>query len=609
MPAESATTTLPSTVDGENIVFSKAVAFVNHTNENLFLTGRAGTGKTTFLKYIMQHTHKKCAVIAPTGVAAINAGGETIHSFLQVPLAPFIPANKAGFSAVADVSEDKNSLLAQLRFKDLKIKLLQQLELLIIDEVSMVRCDVADAIDLILRHVRKRWNSPFGGVQVLFIGDLFQLPPVARQEDWDILGKYYESPFFFDAHVLRENPPLYLELKKIYRQKEQAFIEILNNVRVGKITDAQLDTLNGLYNSSPKKEEGYITLATHNKTVADINRHEVDGLKTKSYVFEAKVEGDFNPKSFPTEQLLQLKEGAQVMFIKNDMKTPRRYYNGKIGTVSKITADEIFVTFKETKDAEPIKLELETWNNIRYTINPTTNQLAEETLGSFKQYPVRLAWAVTVHKSQGLTLDKVIVDLDGAFASGQVYVALSRCTTLDGLVLKSKLSRENIFTDSRVVQFATTEATEAELDDMLVQKMKIAAVARVTSVFSFTEVIQSIQKTDLLLSKSKTTATPENRNLAAALCKILEPAREHALAFQRQMAQRAVSSTDDHLKERTAAALNYFSENVFIPCLKLIHDYLVFAATLAKPGKQVKLWEKEKVKLEELREQMRKCWE
>jgi len=574
-------------IDTDNSVFQKAVSFVNDTNEHLFITGRAGTGKTTFLKHIRLHTHKQCAVVAPTGVAAINAGGETIHSFLQLPFSPFVPGTN-GFGK-AGYAEDKHSLLANLRLRETKLNLLRKLELLIIDEVSMVRCDLLDAMDLVLRHVRKNWSQAFGGVQVVFIGDLFQLPPVVPQEDWEILRNFYSSPYFFDAHVLRETPPVYIELKKIYRQKEQAFIDILNRVRNGAPMQGDIDTLNTLYDPAPRKENGYIMLCTHNRIADDINQQSLDALIATPHTFEGIVKNEFNSKNLPTEQVLQLKVGAQIMFVKNDLQHPRRYYNGKIATVSTIDNAGIWVSFPG-ENTEPLLVEQETWRNMRYTLNNQTNSIEEEESGSFTQYPIRLAWAVTVHKSQGLTLQKAIVDLNQSFAPGQVYVALSRCTSMEGLVLRSKLTMENVIVDQRVVDFAQSEHDEDELDGLLVQCTREAGATKLCRIFSFAELIEKTEQVQMELLKRKIGPKEKNNQLYATTEACLKKAQAHAAAFHKQIHLLTLTEEYDKLNERKRAAAAYFTEHVLTPCCKGIEEHILEFSKLPRLAKQIKLW-------------------
>jgi ATP-dependent exoDNAse (exonuclease V) alpha subunit len=588
------TTSNTEQFDSGNANFQRAAAFVKDTNQNLFLTGKAGTGKTTFLKYIKDRVGKQCAIVAPTGVAAINAGGETIHSFLQLPFGPFVPGTAGGFGRQREDTQDKHSLLANLRLRDTKLKLLRKLELLIIDEVSMVRCDLLDSMDLVLRHVRKNWSQPFGGVQMVFIGDLFQLPPVAPEQDWEILRNFYASPYFFDAVVLRQNPPLYIELKKIYRQKEQAFIDILNRIRNGLVEQEDIDTLNTLYNPELQKEKGYIILSTHNRISDAINQEALEKLPGGVHTYKGTIRNEFNPKNLPTDEVLVLKKGAQVMFIKNDLQTPRRYYNGKIATVESLDDAGILVSFPDEPDKEAIQVELETWKNMRYTLNQQKGEIEEEESGSFTQYPIRLAWAITVHKSQGLTLQKAVVDLNQSFAPGQVYVALSRCTTMEGLVLRSKLNVENVIVDSRVVAYAQSECEEDELDDILEQARRYAAAVRLCKIFSFAELLT---QTELLLHeivKWKSGPRDKHLNLQDKIMQALTTAEKHAGGFRNEIQQLMSQAAYVRMYERKQAAIKYFTEQVMAPLITAAEAHTTELSTITKVIKQAKAWKEMK---------------
>jgi len=594
-------------LDTSNSIFQKAVDFVKYTDENLFLTGKAGTGKTTFLKYIRTQTNKQCAVVAPTGVAAINAGGETIHSFLQLPFGPFVPGNKGGYGRQGDATEDKHSLLANLRLRDTKIKLIRRLELLIIDEISMVRCDLLDSMDLVLRHVRRNMLQPFGGLQVIFIGDLFQLPPVAPEQDWDILRHFYDSPYFFDSHVLRQNPTLYIELKKIYRQKEQTFIDILNRVRNGHVNEQDIRLLNERYDPAPQKDEGYIILATHNRTADAINQQALDKIDKPIHTFKGIITNDFNPKNFPTDEVLQLKVGAQVMFVKNDLQVPRRYYNGKIGTVSSINSAGVWVRFPGGDPGDNILLEQETWKNMRYTLDTQSGQIEEQESGSFTQFPVRLAWAVTVHKSQGLTLEKAVVDLNQSFAPGQVYVALSRCTSMQGLVLRSKLHIDNIIVDPRVVAFSETENDEDDLEELLYHSRRRAMGNNLCKVFSFTALMAHTTQMHTELLKKKTGPRQQNLELFEKTLSTLSAAHIHALSFHKQIIALIAEQKDDKLEERKKAAALYFTEQVLDVCAKWIEEHLKLLATFPKMEKQSKAWKGLQVQLNQKSKEIREA--
>lgn len=450
--------------DPSNQAFDLAWKFINQTSTNIFLTGKAGTGKTTFLKFVKENTHKKIAIVAPTGVAAINAGGVTIHSFFQLPLGYYIPVN-------APVDEGnfytRSTLFKQLKLNNQKRRLIQEIDLLVIDEVSMVRADLIDAIDVVLRGIRKNERAPFGGVQILFIGDLFQLPPVIEDQSWNILKQYYKGQFFFNAWSLRDKPPVYIELKKIYRQNQLTFINLLNNIRNNEVTKEDIDILNSYYKPDfkPGKSGEYIILTTHNFKAENINRYELEKLPGKLYSYEALLEKDFNERNSPAEFDLTLKVGAQVMFIRNDKGEERRYYNGKIGIVSKLSDDEVYVTFPG--ESSELKVQKEIWRNVRYQYNKVTDHVDEEVIGTFTQYPLRLAWAITIHKSQGLTFEKAIIDAGESFAPGQVYVALSRLTSLEGLVLKSPIDKYSISTDQQAKEFSSTETEEHVAEESL----------------------------------------------------------------------------------------------------------------------------------------------
>jgi hypothetical protein len=451
-----------------NPEFQLALQFVTQTMCPVFLTGRAGTGKTTFLHYIRETSLKKMVVLAPTGVAAINAGGTTLHSFFQLPFGPFVPTSTYGWNIASPGYHDANSMLANIRFNKARRQLLQELELLVIDEVSMVRADMLDAVDTVLRHFRQQPLAPFGGLQVLFIGDLYQLPPVISDNEWQTLKNYYESPFFFDAKVVRQAQPVYIELKKIYRQKDERFIGILNNIRKNSASWEDIERLHDHYDPEfmPPRGERYITLTSHNIKADRLNQEELAKLRGPSHSYEATVTGEFNDKAYPAEKTLVLKEGAQVMLIKNDKGETRRYYNGKIGTVKTITGDDRLV-LEFPDETDDLVLERETWKNIRFTYNREKDRVEEEELGEFRQYPIRLAWAITIHKSQGLTFEKAVIDAGASFAPGQVYVALSRLTGLEGLVLRSRITPYAISTDARVVAFTEDQAPEGAIGQQL----------------------------------------------------------------------------------------------------------------------------------------------
>lgn len=414
--------------------------FVRYTSHNIFLTGKAGTGKTTFLHDLKKASPKRMIVTAPTGVAAINAGGVTLHSFFQLPFGPFVPGGDAQRQA------------EEHRLSKEKLNIIGSLDLLVIDEISMVRCDLLDAIDFVLRRHR-RADLPFGGVQLLMIGDLHQLSPVVTPEDWSILKDFYDSGYFFSSRALRGTEVTPIELKHIYRQSEASFIELLNRVRDNRLDSAMLEQLNSRYlpDFEPKESDNYITLTTHNRSADRINETRLRGLYSKPFSFQARVEGDYPAHTYPTAEKLILKKGAQVMFVRNDGSVDKRYFNGRIGTLVRVGPERVVVSCPG--DAATINVEPVTWENIKYSIDQETKAISEEVIGKFIQYPLRLAWAITIHKSQGLTFERAIIDANAAFSHGQVYVALSRCKTFEGMVLSSPISRRVVKTDAAVSHF------------------------------------------------------------------------------------------------------------------------------------------------------------
>ena len=429
---------------------------IEKTSANLFLTGKAGTGKTTFLKRLKELSPKRMIVLAPTGIAAINAGGMTIHSFFQLPFSPYIPGTTFGSG------EQK-----RYQFSKLKRNIIRSIDLLVIDEISMVRSDLLDAIDSVLRQYRKRHDLPFGGVQLLMIGDLQQLAPVVTPQEEHLLGQHYDTPFFFSSNALKQVGYLTIELKKVYRQQDEQFISLLNQIRENKASEETLQALNQRYipNFVPPKESNYIRLTTHNAPAQYINEQQLAALPSQSFSFTADIEGDFPETSYPADFKLTLKSGAQVMFIKNDPQ--HRFYNGMIGEVIGVRTDEdgskIIVRSKDSD--EEFDLEKMEWTNAKYTLNEKTKEIEETVEGKFMQYPLRLAWAITIHKSQGLTFEHAIIDASHSFTHGQTYVALSRCKTLEGMVLSEPLSRGAIISSQTVDSFTSQLAapTQAQI--------------------------------------------------------------------------------------------------------------------------------------------------
>jgi len=574
------------TPDENNSIFQLASDFVNQTSDHLFLTGKAGTGKTTFLKYIRENTHKNTVVAAPTGVAAINAGGVTLHSLFQLPFEPYIP----GYSTVTS----KKHLF---RFAKQKLDLLRQLELLIIDEVSMLRADTLDAIDVSLKSIRRN-TKPFGGVQVLYIGDMFQLPPVAKEDEWTLLKDYYQSTFFFHSQVVQQTKPVYLELKKIYRQGDPIFVDLLNRVRNNIITKEDLDELNSHYqpNFNPKEEDNYIILTTHNYKADNINNRKLAELPEEERTFSGEVIGDFPSFALPTDMDLRLKVGAQIMFLKNDSEG-HRYYNGKIGIISHIIADQIHVYLSDTNDT--IILKKVTWENMRYDLDKESGKIKEELLGSFSQYPIRLAWAITIHKSQGLTFDKAIIDIGASFAAGQAYVALSRCTSLEGIVLYSKIHSSCILTDNYAINFSQNEKDKDELETLFRQGKRKYWAERLLLYFDWKPMYGSIRQIEKLLEEKEGEEYHRLKMLVIEYKKHVRELEDITLKFQGQLVQIIQrEETDDDislLKERCQKAVSYYHQNVVSKILIPLQDYIHgFKAT-----KKAKTFHKNLIRVEE----------
>lgn len=533
-----------------------AERFIRYTRSTIFLTGKAGTGKTTFLQKIKMASGKRTIVAAPTGIAALNAGGVTLHSLFLLPFGGFIP--DAGDMIVQGnlKFETRSTLLRHSKFSGKKLKLLKSAELLIIDEVSMLRADVLDAVDFILRSIR-RMPEPFGGIQVLLIGDLMQLPPVVKNQEWTILQKYYTSPFFFSAKVLEQSPPIYVELNTIYRQQDKIFTDILNHVRQNTLEKSHIQYLNKRYipDFKPAVKAGFIRLCTHNADATAINTAELNRLKTSSKIFSAKIEGEFPESMYPCDTEMELKKGAQVMFIKNDSTGAGRFFNGKIGVVKDFSDDGIHIECDNgLVIAEPF-----VWENIRYTTDEQTREIIEETIGSFSQYPLRLAWAITIHKSQGLTFDKAIVDIQKAFAAGQAYVALSRLRTIDGLVLASPIDTRGIPYDNAITSFEQIQEQQGNPDAILNTAAHAYLVEFAQSTLNIHPILNAWKKHLTLESiQQPTTRRYPHPQWALQFEAMLQEAVKTSDTFLRQYMQVRNAGDFDKLSERTEAASAYF---------------------------------------------------
>ncbi len=547
--------------DAKNINFKLAEEFIHYTNRSIFLTGKAGTGKTTFLKYIKEHSQKQIAVVAPTGVAAINAGGVTIHSFFQLPFTPFVP-QKLNWGNQNEFATDKHQLLAKTKLNKERIAIIQKLELLIIDEVSMVRCDVLDALDTILRHYRSQHSKPFGGLQVLLIGDLYQLPPVVPQQEWSLLSQHYNSPYFFDSLVMKETEPAYIELEKIYRQDDELFIGLLNKIRNNSLDENAFEILQDHHQPEfdASKQDGYITLTTHNKRADTINAETLENLGSESYFFKATIEDDFSEKIFPVDENLELKLGAQVMFTKNDLDKSKRYFNGKIGTITKISNEEIIVKCKD--DVDEIKVDKYRWENIKYALN-LEKQIVEETvIGAFIQYPLRLAWAITIHKSQGLTFDKAIIDAGSAFAPGQVYVALSRCRTLNGIILVSKITNSSLHVDEQIANYCKKNKIN-QLKKSLEFEKKQHQFDTLQDLFQYEKEVQNTTKLQTFVEEHKNSLTNSSIDFTNHLTQKINHLSKVGNGFKNELVtlENTKLSIEENipLQERFKKAVVYFS--------------------------------------------------
>ncbi len=532
--------------------------FINQTDRPIFLTGRAGTGKTTLLREIIRTTHKNTVVVAPTGIAALNAGGVTIHSLFQLPFATFVPED-IPLDSHSIRLETPRSLKRHFRVSGLKQAVIRSLELLIIDEVSMLRPDVLDAMDSMLKHIRKN-NRPFGGAQVLFIGDLLQLPPVIKNDEWRVLSKFYKGKYFFHARATSAQSPIYIELSKIYRQSDEAYISVLNNLRTNKITADDQEYLNQFVKPDFdfSSNRGFIVLTTHNAKADRINHDALEDLEAESLSFPAEITGEFPDHIFPCERVLHLKEGAQVMFIKNDTSQEREYFNGKTGVVKALSEAEVLVYFPD--EDHTIEVEKFEWRNIRYSVDADTGEINEEIVGTFLQYPLKLAWAITIHKSQGLTFEKAILDVSQVFMPGQAYVALSRLRSPEGLILLEPLKMNGPASDDDVIEFSANQPHVEQLDSELKNATFSYLHSRLRSAFDFRNLLGVWQDHYQSRSgKSKNVKKPYVDWLRAVVAGI-DALNDPASKFLLQIDQLFYAQKPDleYISERVHAAFDYF---------------------------------------------------
>ena len=546
--------------------------FINQTHRSVFLTGKAGTGKTTLLREIVRSTHKNTVIVAPTGIAALNASGVTIHSMFQLPFAGFIPDHITPDFSDAVKFESRNTLGRHFKMSGLKKAVIRNMELLIIDEVSMLRADLLDAIDFMMQSVRKR-KVPFGGVQVLFIGDLLQLPPVIKEQEWQVLRNYYAGKFFFHSHVIRQNPPLYIELSKIYRQTDDAFISILNNLRNNRISDSDIKYLNAHVKPGFdfKTNKGYITLTTHNAKADTINSQALNDLDGKKVIFNPEIVGDFPEKIFPVDEQLQLKIGAQIMFVKNDLSFDKQYFNGKMGIVKSLSDHEILIHFPE--ENKTIEVEKYEWQNIRYKVNEMTKEIEEEVVGTFVHYPIKLAWAITVHKSQGLTFDKAALDVSQVFLPGQAYVALSRLRSLEGLILLSPLQMNGISNDQDVMEYSLNQATEEFLENSLQNETKNFVHHYLKTTFDWAELAQEWRNHRFSYNENSENAVKSPHAVWAAknaesMAELIVPAKKFVAQLDKLFGDENFDF--EFISNRIQAAYDYF----FLPMDNLVREIL-----------------------------------
>jgi energy-coupling factor transporter ATP-binding protein EcfA2 len=536
-----------------------AAKFVNNTGAPIFLTGKAGTGKTTFLRELSLLTHKRFVIVAPTGIAALNARGVTIHSQFLLPFGSFLPTREAEGNFTDNHGFYTQQTLARRHpLNQFRRNVLKSIELLVIDEVSMLRADILDAIDYRLRSVKRNYQVPFGGVQVLLIGDLYQLPPVVKDQEWTVLSRFYNSMHFFEAKALQNSGMIYLELDKIFRQQDDVFIRILNNLRDNRATPEDVRVLNQHFKTLDQIRDlpPCITLTTHNYKADELNLRELRSLDAPSFFYDAEVEQDFPENLFPLPQSIELKVGARVMFIKNDTSGLSSYFNGKLATVIKLDKEEIKVEMDDSHAEFVLKKEL--WENKKYRINPDTKELEEEVIGTFSQFPIKLAWAVTVHKSQGLTFDRAIIDVGQAFAPGQVYVALSRLRSLEGLVLRTRVQADVIYSDPKVVDFTLGTGLQESLTDLLTARQSQYLTQLIEDTFEFGSLLKSLSQFDKEQESSLEFEDESLRKDLSVIFQALETEGENTRKFRSQLLFLLQQGDQEKLLARVEKGTGYY---------------------------------------------------